>query len=46
MVNYIQLTRILRTYRTCNPMVRFLKYEFNNKLLDDVTFFKVTSRVT
>ena len=46
MVNYIQLARILRTYRTCNPMVRFSKYEFNNKLLDDVTFFKVTSRVT
>ena len=28
------------------PTVRFLKYEFNNKLLGDVTFFKVTSSVT
>ena len=36
----------VKTYRTCNPMVGFSKYEFNNKLLDGVTFFKVTSGVT
>ena len=49
MVNYIllswKLACILRTYRTCNSKVRFLKYEFNNKLLDGVTFFRVTSGV-
>ena len=42
MVNYVwlawKLTCILRTYRTCNPMVEFPKYEFNNKL-GGVTFF-------
>ena len=37
---------MLKTYRTCNPTVRFSKYEFNNKLLGDVTFFKVTLGVT
>ena len=37
---------MLRTYRACNPMVGFLKYEFNNKLLGNVTFFSVTTRVT
>ena len=36
----------VKTYRTCNPMVGFSKYEFNNKLLGDVTFFRVISRVT
>ena len=45
MVNYIWLTWklacILRTYRTCNSTVRFSKYEFNNKLLGGVTFFRV-----
>ena len=50
MVNYIQLSWqlacMLRTYRTCNPMIGFPKYEFNNKLLDDVTFFRVTLSVT
>ena len=50
MVNYIQLAWklafVLRPYRTCNPTVRFSKYEFNNKLLGDVTFFRVTLRVT
>ena len=50
MVNYIQLVWklecLLRPYRTCNPTVGFSKYEFNNKLLDGVTFFKVTSGVT
>ena len=37
---------IFRTYRACNPMVEFSKYEFNNKLLGGVTFFKITSGVT
>ena len=50
MVNYIQLAWklacILKLYRTCNPIVGFSKYEFNNKLSDDVTFFWVTSGVT
>ena len=41
-----KLACMLRTYRTCNPMVRFSKYEFNNKLLGDVTFFRVTSCIT
>ena len=45
MVNYIQLAWklacMLRTYRICNPIVGFSKYEFNNKLLSDVTFFRV-----
>ena len=27
---------MLKTYRTCNSMVRFLKYELYNKLLGDV----------
>ena len=31
---------MLNTYKTCNSIVRFLKYEFNNKLLDDVTLFR------
>ena len=50
MVNYIRLAEklacILITYRTCDPTVGFLKYEFKNKLLVGVTFFKVTSSVT
>ena len=37
---------MLRTYKTCNPMVGFSKYELNNKLLGDVTFFRVTTHVT
>ena len=37
---------MLRTYRTCDPIIGFLKYEFNNKLLDGVTVFRVTSGVT
>ena len=32
--------------RKFDPMVGFSKYEFNNKLLVGVTFFRVTSRVT
>ena len=50
MVNYIRLAWklacMLRTYRKCNPMVGFSKYEFNNKLLCDVIFFRVTPNVT
>ena len=41
-----KLACILRTNRKCDPTVRFSKYEFNNKLLVGVTFFKVTSSVT
>ena len=38
---------MLKTYKTCNPMVRFLKYEFNNKLLGGVTLLRsVISSVT
>ena len=29
-----------------NVLVRFLKYEFNNKLFDGVTFLRVTPSVT
>ena len=36
-VNNIQLTRILKTYKTCNSTVKFSKYEFYNKLLSGVT---------
>ena len=50
MVNYIQLAMklvyMLRTYKTCNSMIKFSKYEFNNKLLSRVTFFSVTLGVT
>ena len=49
-VNYIwfawKLACMLRIYRTCNSIVRFSKHEFNNKLLDGVTLFTVTSGVT
>ena len=37
---------MLRPYITCNPTVGFSKYEINNKLLDGVTFFRVTSSAT
>ena len=37
---------MLRPYRTCNPTVGFSKYEFNNKLLGGVTFFRVMFGVT
>ena len=46
MVNYIRFSWMLRKYIKCNPTVRFSKYEFNNKLLVGVTFFRVISRVT
>ena len=50
MVNYIwlawKLACMLRTYTTCNSTIRFAKYEFNNKLLGGVTFFKITLGIT
>ena len=50
MVNYIRLVcklaRMLKIYKTCNPTIGFSKYEFDNKLLASVTFFRVTSSVT
>ena len=47
MINYIRLACMLSTYRTCNSTGGFLKYEFNNKLLNGVTLFRVTqSQVT
>ena len=50
MVNNIQLIRkmiwMLRTYRTCNPMVGFSKYEFYNRLLGGIILFRVTPGIT
>ena len=50
MVNNNQLTWkfvwILRTYRTCNSMVRFSKYKFYKKLLGGVTLLEITPCVT
>ena len=50
MVNYIRLalklTCMLRPCRKYNPTVEFSKYEFSNKLLVDVTFFRVRSSIT
>ena len=37
---------MLRPYRIYNSTVGFSKYEFNNKLLGGVTFFRVTLGVT
>jgi len=38
---------MLSTYRTYNLTMRFLKYEFNNKLLNGITLLRVTpSQVT
>ena len=34
-----KFTCILSIYKTCNSMVGFLKYEFNNKLLGSVTSY-------
>ena len=41
-----KLACMLITYRKCDPTVGFSKYEFNNKLLVGVAFFKVTSSIT
>ena len=38
----VKLECMLRTYRTCNLTVGFLKYEFNNKLLGGVILLRVT----
>ena len=50
MVNYIwltwNLTCMLRTYKTCNSIVGFSKYDFNNKLLSGVILLRVTPGVT
>ena len=50
MVNYTKLAWkfvcMLGTYRKCDPTDGFSKYEFNNKLLAGVTFFRVTRSVT
>ena len=49
MLNYTRfawiLAHILRTCRKWNLMVGLSKYEFNNKLLGDVSFFRITSGV-
>ena len=37
---------MLKINRKYDPTVRFSKFEFNNKLLVGVTFFRVTSSVT
>ena len=40
------LVCMLRKYRTCNSTAEFLKYEFNDKLLDDVILLRVIPSVT
>ena len=37
---------MLKIYKTYNSTVRFSKYEFYNKLLNGVTFLRVTLGVT
>ena len=37
---------MFRIHRTCNPTLEFSKYKFNNKLLDGITLFIITSSVT
>ena len=41
-----KLACMLRTYRICDLTVGFWKYEFENKLLVGITFFRVTLSVT
>ena len=41
-----KLACMLRTYIAWKPTVGFSKYEFNNKLLGGVLFFRITSSVT
>ena len=41
-----KLACMLRTCIKCDPTVGFSKYEFNNKLLGGVTFFRVMSSIT
>ena len=49
-VNNFQLTWklvwMLKTYRTCNSMVGFSKYEFFNKLLGGKILFRVIPNIT
>ena len=42
----MKISMHVKKYKTYNPMVGFSKYEFNNKLLVGITFFRVTSSVT
>ena len=37
---------MLKIYRPYNPMVKFLKYEFNKKLLDNITLLNVEPGIT
>ena len=39
------LVCMLRTYKTFNPTMKILKYEFNNELLDDIILLRVISCV-
>ena len=41
-----KLAWMLRTNKKCDPTVEFSKYEFNNKLLGLITFFRATSDIT
>ena len=46
MVNDIQLSWMLKRYRTCNSTVGFSKNEIHNRLLGDVTLLRVILGVT
>ena len=47
MVNNIRLVwKLACMFRTCNPIVKFSKYKFLNKLLNGVTLLKITQTVT
>ena len=46
MVNYIQLSCMLRTYRTCNSTMGFSNYKFYNKLFSDVILLRITPGIT
>ena len=37
---------MLKTYKTCNSIMGFSKYEFFNKLLGGKTLFRVTQNIT
>ena len=41
-----KLARMLKTYKTCNLIVGFSKYEFYYKLLGGLTLLRVTPGVT
>ena len=40
------MARLLKTYKTCNSIVRFSEYDFYNKLLDGVILLRVIPGVT